>query len=184
MDIKDSYLHNTCGVVKSISINVDEEKLIYTLADINNTCCEVDLPVVTQLHNGLMSKEDKIKIDTSTGITQPIPYIVGPTTDTTEGNWTGTYTGITKYIEGLTIIYVPNVAGSSPTTLNINNLGNVTCYYNGDDKLTNQYSPKTPIILTYSNNGWRRSDFHNKIAQTNINTSDNYRILLSTTKID
>ena len=119
MDVKDSYLHGTIGVVKSISVNAD--KLTYTLADINQTATTVTLPVATQSANGLLSSADKIKLDKSTGINQSIPYIVGPDTDTTAGTWTGTYSGITEYNDGLTIIYVPKVAGASTTTLNINN---------------------------------------------------------------
>ena len=60
--------------------------------------------------------------------TQAIPYIVGPDTDTTAGTWTGTCEDITAYVDGLTIIYVPKVAGASTTTLNINGLGAKTCY--------------------------------------------------------
>jgi hypothetical protein len=42
MDIKDSYLHGTVGVVKSISFDAD--KLKYTLADVANTTKTLDLP--------------------------------------------------------------------------------------------------------------------------------------------
>lgn len=61
MDIKDSYLHGTVGVVKSISVNAD--KLTYTLADIAGTVKEVTLPVATTSANGLMSSGDKTKLD-------------------------------------------------------------------------------------------------------------------------
>ena len=69
---------------------------------------------------------------------QAIPYIEGPTTDTTAGHWTGTYEGITALEEGLTIIYVPHVAGATTTTLNINGLGAKTCYWTGTSKMTTQ----------------------------------------------
>ena len=61
MDIKDSYLHGTVGVVKSISVSAD--KLTYNLADINNTAKTLTLPLATQSANGLLSKTDKKKID-------------------------------------------------------------------------------------------------------------------------
>lgn len=157
MDIKDSYLHGTIGVVKSISVN--EDKLTYTLADINQTTTTVTLPTATQTANGLLSSTDKIKLDTSTGINQSIPYIVGPTTDTTPGTWTGTYVGITDYTEGLTIIYVPNVAGASTTTLNINGIGSKVCYYTGSSKVTTHYPAGTPILFTYSGGYWKRADY-------------------------
>ena len=61
MDIKDSYLHGTVGVVKSISVSAD--KLQYKLADIAGTVKEVTLPVATTSANGLMSSGDKTKLD-------------------------------------------------------------------------------------------------------------------------
>lgn len=61
MDIKDSYLHGTVGVVKSISVSAD--KLKYTLADIAGTVKEITLPVATASANGLMSSGDKTKLD-------------------------------------------------------------------------------------------------------------------------
>ena len=61
MDIKDSYLHGTVGVVKSISVSAD--KLKYTLADIAGTVKEVTLPVATTSANGLMSSGDKTKLE-------------------------------------------------------------------------------------------------------------------------
>lgn len=184
MDVKDSYLHGTIGVVKSISVNAD--KLTYTLADINQTATTVTLPVATQSANGLLSSADKIKLDKSTGINQSIPYIVGPDTDTTAGTWTGTYSGITEYNDGLTIIYVPKVAGASTTTLNINNIGSKVCYYNGSSKLTTHYPAGTPILLTYSGGYWKRSDYYYDSLQLRVyrqttGYDDDYPILVSRT---
>lgn len=166
MDVKDSYLHGTIGVVKSISVNAD--KLTYTLADINQTATTITLPVATQSANGLLSSADKIKLDKSTGINQSIPYIVGPDTDTTAGTWTGTYSGITEYNDGLTIIYVPKVAGASTTTLNINNIGSKVCYYSGSSKLTTHYPAGTPILLTYSGGYWKRADYYYDSLQLRV----------------
>lgn len=92
--------------------------------------------------------------------TQAIPYIVGPDSDATAGTWHGTYEGITALTEGLTIVYVPHVAGATTTTLNINGLGAKTCYYSGTSKLTTHYPVGTPILFTYYNNGWRRADYN------------------------
>ena len=61
MDIKDSYLHGTIGVVKSINVNADE--LTYTLADKQGTQVKVTLPQATVTTNGVMSNSDKIKLD-------------------------------------------------------------------------------------------------------------------------
>ena len=61
MDIKDSYLHGTIGVVKSINVNADE--LTYTLADKQGTQVKVTLPQATVTTNGVMSNSDKVKLD-------------------------------------------------------------------------------------------------------------------------
>lgn len=157
MDIKDSYLHGTVGVVKSISVAAD--KLSYKLADVAGTTKTVTMPTATQSANGLLSSTDKKKLDSITGPSQSIPYIVGPDTDTTKGTWTGSYSGITAYTDGLTIIYVPKVAGASTTTLNINGLGAKTCHYTGSSNLTTHYAVGTPILLTYVGGYWKRADY-------------------------
>jgi hypothetical protein len=157
MDIKDSYLHGTIGVVKSI--NVDADKLSYKLADVAETTKTVTMPTATQSANGLLSNTDKKKLDSITGPSQAIPYIVGPDTDTVAGTWTGTHPGITAYTDGLTIIYVPKVAGASTTTLNINGLGAKTCYWTGKLKLTTHYGVGTPILFTYIGGLWKRADY-------------------------
>jgi hypothetical protein len=90
---------------------------------------------------------------------QAIPYIVGSAGDTTEGTWTGTCEDITAYVDGLTIIYVPTVAGASTTTLNINGLGAKTCYYTNSSKLTTHFAVNTPIMLTYIGGAWKRADY-------------------------
>ena len=61
MDIKDSYLHSSIGVVKSIS--VDADKLTYNLADVGNTAKTITLPLATTTANGLLSSADKAKLD-------------------------------------------------------------------------------------------------------------------------
>ena len=91
-------------------------------------------------------------------INQSIPYIVGPSTDA-EGVWTGTHSGITAYVDGLTIMYVPGVKGKSPTTLNINELGAKTCHYNNSSTINNHYAVGTPILFTYINGYWKRADY-------------------------
>ena len=127
----------------------------------------------TQSANGLMSSTDKKKLDTIANVF----YVEGPTTDTTAGTWTGTCTGFTSYSNGLTILYRPNVAGASTTTLNINNLGAVTCYFSGNSKLTTHYAVGSVILFTYYNNGWHRADYDS-------NTNTQIRIYRQTTGYD
>ena len=90
-----------------------------------------------------------------------IYFVKGPSSNTTAGTWTGTISDltITAYPEGLTILYIPAVAGgASTTTLNINGCGAKTCYLSNDIKLTTQFAAGTPIMFTYTNNKWMRAD--------------------------
>ena len=127
-------------------------------------------------------------ISDATSKTEAIPYIVGPSTDTTAGTWTGTYEGITAYTDGLTIIYVPAVAGASTTTLNINGLGAKTCYFSNTSKLTTHYSAGTPILFTYRGGYWRRADYNTnsdtllRVYRQTSGYNDDYPILVSRTK--
>ena len=97
--------------------------------------------------------------DVYTKHTQAIPYIEGPSTDTTAGTWTGTCDKITAYADGITILYVPAVAGASTTTLDINGLGARTCYFTNTSKLTTHFAVGTPILLTYKGGYWKRADY-------------------------
>ena len=110
--------------------------------------------------------------DIANAIKYSIHYVEGPTTDTTAGTWTGTINGITELYDGLTIIYVPAVDGSSTTTLNINGLGAKTCYYNNTSTITTHYSVGTPILLTYRNNRWRRADYNNNTTYSAMSVAE------------
>ena len=111
--------------------------------------------------------------DIANAIKYSIHYVEGPTTDTTAGTWTGTINGITELYDGLTIIYVPAVAGgSSTTTLNINGLGEKTCYYSNTSAMTTHYSVGTPILLTYRNNCWRRADYNSNTTYSAMSVAE------------
>ena len=111
--------------------------------------------------------------DIANAIKYSIHYVEGPTTDTTPGTWTGTINGITELYDGLTIIYVPAVAGgSSTTTLNINGLGAKTCYYSNTSAITTHYSVGTPILLTYRNNCWRRADYNSNTTYSAMSVAE------------
>lgn len=88
----------------------------------------------------------------------PVYYIKG-NADATAGTWTGTDSRISAYYEGLTVIFVPQKAGASTTTLNINGLGAKTCYFTPSSKLTTHYAVGTPIMLTYYADTWRTADY-------------------------
>lgn len=113
MDIKDSYLHGTVGVVKSIS--VDADKLKYKLADIAGTVREVTLPVATQTANGLLSKEDKTKLDNMVATKVANDLTLKINSGTAEGTSLYTYNGSvakTLDIKSGTGIGFTNTAGS------------------------------------------------------------------------
>ena len=96
----------------------------------------------------------------STARSHLVYYIEGPSTDTTAGTWTGTLDGLTAYYDGLTIVYVPAVAGkSSATYLNLNGLGAVQCYYTNTSALGTHYTAGTPVLFTYRQGFWRRADY-------------------------
>jgi hypothetical protein len=106
-----------------------------------------------------MSAADKTKLDS---VANSIYYIVGPDTDTTAGVWTGTDERITEYYDGLTVLYTPAIAGAaSPiyTSLNINGLGALPCYYSNTTRLTTHYTVGTPILFTCIDNCWKRADY-------------------------
>ena len=111
--------------------------------------------------------------DIANAIKYSIHYVEGPTTDTTPGTWTGTINGITELYDGLTIIYVPAVAGKSPTTtLNINGLGEKVCYCTNTSAMTTHYSVGTPILLTYRNNCWRRADYNSNTTYSAMSVAE------------
>lgn len=86
-------------------------------------------------------------------------YIEG--TGTTAGKWLGTHDDIKELYKGLTIAYKIPIAGASPTTLNINNLGEVTCYKESNSYLTTHYGVGSVILLVYDGTYFRISDYDN-----------------------
>lgn len=95
-----------------------------------------------------MSTISQINLPDSNTYNLSVPFIVG--TGSTAGTWLGTLNGLTSYYDGLMILYKPAVAGASTTTLNLNNIGAKTCYFNNTTKLTTHYPKNQPILLAYS----------------------------------
>ena len=89
---------------------------------------------------------------------QAVYYVEGSSGDT-PGTWTGSLPGLTEYFQGLTIIYVPKVAGSSNgCTLTINNIATKPCYVSEGVALTTEFTAGTPIMFTFMGNRWSRAD--------------------------
>lgn len=83
-------------------------------------------------------------------------YVTGSVNDT-DGQWTGTISGLTEYYNGLVVVYQPKVRGSAisgDTTLNINNLGDITCYATSTAYLRTHYPANCNIMLVYDNSKW------------------------------
>lgn len=101
----------------------------------------------------------------------------GGTTDTTNkvATWTGSHDDITEYYNGLTIAFKVGTAGSTKTTLNINNLGAVTVVRNVNTGISTSYAVKTIVFLIYTADGstayWKVADYD---ANTR-NTVGDYR---------
>ncbi len=98
--------------------------------------------------------------------TEAVYYIEGAgTTDTTNkiATWTGTHSDIVQYFNGLTILYKISTAGSTTTTLNINNLGAVTVVKNATTAISTSYAVNSVILLVYTtDNGtayWKAHDY-------------------------
>lgn len=77
-----------------------------------------------------------------------IYYIEG--TGDTAGTWLGSHPDIKEYTPGLTVLYKVPVAGASPTTLNINNLGAVTVVRNATTSVSTNYPVNSIVTLTYT----------------------------------
>lgn len=139
----------------------------------------------TDATDGFMSSEDKAKLDSIHG--ENTYYVVGPDTDTTAGTWTGVCSDITSYYDGLTIIYVPHVAGASTTKLNINGLGAIQCYLTDKGAiaaLTTHYPIGTPIPFTYVNGKFIHADYSSADTKLRVYTqttgyNDDYPILVA-----
>lgn len=129
---------------------------------------------------------------------QPVYYIEGSSSDAT-GLWTMVNAPITTPYNGLTIIYIPKVAGQSSTARTVTNYYNTSgvlttsgsvgytylkigdyfypCYYTSTSQLTTQYAADTPILFTFYDNKWKRADY-------NSNTNTLLRTYASATNIE
>lgn len=84
---------------------------------------------------------------------QGVLYIEGGgTTDTTNkvATWTGSHPDITEYYPGLMLAYKIGTAGSTTTTLNINNLGEVTVVKNASSAISTNFAVNSVIFLVYT----------------------------------
>ena len=107
--------------------------------------------------------------DTKADKTQGVFYIEGDsssTTDTTNkvATWIGAHDEITEYFSGLTILYKVVTAGSTTTTLNINNFGAVAVVRNATTGISTACPVNGVLLLTYTVDSdgtayWKTADY-------------------------
>lgn len=104
----------------------------------------------------------------------------GSTTDTTNkvATWVGSHPNINAYYDGLTIAYKVVSAGSTTTTLNINNLGAVPVVRNATTAISTAYPVDSIAYLTYTLDGttayWKAADYDSNTTYTNVKLGHGY----------
>ena len=112
----------------------------------------------------------------------------GGTTDTTNkvATWTGSHSGITSYYNGLVIAYKVGTAGSTTTTLNINDLGAVTVVKNVTTAISTSYAINCVVILTYTVDSsgtayWKTSDYDSDTKTRSSNNAGKKMFIIGAT---
>ena len=106
--------------------------------------------------------------DVIKSISKPCNYYYAKGDGDTAGVWHCTVDEIDEYYDGLTILFYINVAGATTTTLQVNELDAVQCFFNATSALTTQYPIGCIIPLTFINED-DTPKF--KIADYNVNTT-------------
>lgn len=131
-------------------------------------------------HNHTIANVDNLQttLDNKADKSHGVHYIEGGgTTDTTNkvATWIGSHSDISEYYAGLMIAYKIGTAGSTTTTLNINNLGAVTVVKNATSAISTSFAVNSVILLVYTVDGttayWKAHDYD---ANTR-NTVGDYR---------
>ena len=108
--------------------------------------------------------------------TQGVFYIEGDSSSTTDdtnkvATWVGKHNDITEYYNGLTVLYKVPTAGSTTTTLNINNLGAKAVVRNATTAISTACPVDGVLLLTYTtdSNGtayWKTADYDSNTKTT------------------
>ena len=115
-----------------------------------NDVAVIGAPYAKLSNGNFLVTEDGVKDEVESVAalkSEGIFYIEG--TGSTVGEWLGTSTRFTEPYDGLAIRYKIPVAGSTTTTLNINNKGEVTVYRFNDTKLTTHFEAGMIVNLIY-----------------------------------
>ena len=105
-----------------------------------------------------------------------INYVVGSgsTTDseTKISNWKGISPTIKSYFDGLMVAFKIDVAGTTTTYLNINNLGDVEVIRNSTTDISTAYPVNSVALFVYTTDGgtpyWKTADYDTNTTYTNV----------------
>ena len=117
-------------------------------------------------------------------------YVEGSgTTDTTNkvATWLGTCPAITSYYPGLVIAYKISTAGSTTTTLNINDLGAVTVVKNVTTGISTSYAVNSIVLLIYTVDSsgtayWKTADYDADTKAGSSNSTKKLFLIGATTQ--
>ncbi len=169
----------------ALSGNVTVTKSDVGLGNVDNTS-DANKPVSTAQQTAINEAVNTAKTYTDTVAegkadkSQAIFYIQGGgTTDTTnkKATWTGSHSDITEYYDGLMIAYKVGTAGSTTTTLNINNLGAVKVVRNVTTAVSTVYGVDAIVLLTYTTDSsgtsyWKVADYDSDTKTRSSNKAD------------
>ena len=136
----------------------------HTLKDLGVSATATELNYVDGVTSNIQTQ-----LDSKASRDMGIIYIEGDsssTTDTTNkvATWIGSHDKITSYFSGLTILYKVVTAGSTTTTLNINNLGAATVVRNATTGISTACPVNGVLLLTYTVDSdgtayWKTADY-------------------------
>lgn len=148
---------------------IASSNLTASRALVSNSSGKVAVSAVTSTELGYLdgvTSNVQDQLDGKADKTQAVYYIEGTgTTDTTNkvSTWTGTHSDIGSYYEGLMIAYKIGIAGSTTTTLNINNLGAVNVVRNATTAINTSFPVNSVVLLVYTLDGttayWKAHDY-------------------------
>lgn len=193
MDIKDSYLHGTVGVVKSIS--VDADILTYNLADSINTARTITLPLATITSNGLMSSADRQALNNLPTILDTLQSEINSVNNkttykhlVTEQLDSDVISSKTIYADSITATtFNGSIGVANNLVLKINSgstEGTDLYTFNGSFAKTLDIKQGSNIAFTTDAGSLTINAEDTKVTQTITTTNANYRLLFSATADD
>ena len=167
-DINDA-IDTKQATITGAATTITSSNLTASRALVSNSSGKVAVSAVTSTELGYLdgvTSNVQTQLNGKADKSQGVLYIEGGgTTDTTNkvATWTGSHSDITKYYAGLMIAYKIGTAGSTTTTLNINNLGAVDVVKNTTTAISTSFPVNSVILLVYTVDGttayWKAHDY-------------------------